>query len=348
MAKRTSEKNVRTGNVSPGEWAEVLILIPGISPEADPKPPDRYYDSLLELVNKTVPEDKRFGDESIVKANWGIGRGSLADAPFDELYADEYLAEIERRIGRKIVPIIHDQEAHDPLGFLSPGRLLRWFARRLRVREALLQVIPDLFYYVSADGEKVIRNRIFKNIGENIVRRHKLELDKGISLTIIGHSAGSIIAHDFLYHLFGKTDKQMHEDIRNDQAVGEVVKLRELQQGGRLRLRRLYTFGSPITAMLFRSNSLVKCVMEDALMDPEDIGLREADNLAPATPRWVNFWDVDDYVSFPVAPFYKNENGIIEDKCIDRDRDWSRDLLPTSHLWYWQSQGVADYIARTL
>lgn len=344
---KTSPKKSQTDNASPTEWTEILILIHGISPESDPKPPDKAYDKLLEMVNKALPEGNKFDDECIIKVNWGIGRDSVADAPFDDLYVDEYLAEVERRVGRKIVPIILDQEAHDPLSLLSPGRLLRRLSRRFKVREMLLQVIPDLFYYVSADGERVIRNRIFKSIGENIVRRHRQEMDKGISLTIIGHSAGSIIAHDFLYHLFGKSNRQMDEDIKNDQAVAEVVKLREVQQAGRLRLRRLYTFGSPITAMLFRSNSLVKRVMEDIPIDPEDIGLREADNIAPATPRWVNFWDVDDFASFPVAPFYKNENGIIEDKCIDRDRVWTRDLLPSAHLWYWQSQEVADYIART-
>jgi hypothetical protein len=331
----------------PARWTEVLILVHGISPEANPKPPDQVYDEFLVSLNEALPADKQFDDTSVIRIVWGLGKDSLEGGPFDNLSVDEYLAAVERRLAGKVAPVIQEQEALDPLGLLSPGRLVRRLARRFRARDMLLQVIPDLFYYVSADGEKVIRNRIFRSIGENIMHRREQAEDQGISLTVVGHSAGSVIAHDFLYHVFGRPGTQAQANTWQEGTVPEVMKLREELRGGQLRLRRLYTFGSPITAMMFRANSLVKRMMEDTLIDPEDIGLRVSDNLVPATPRWVNFWDVDDYASFPVTPFYRNDNGVIEDRCADRNRQWRLDLLPASHLWYWHSQEVVNYIAET-
>jgi len=339
---RQKECDMSAGSSPPTEWAEVLILIPGISPESKPGAPDQYYSSLLTQLDKLLPENRKFDDSSIIKLNWGMGKDA---APFDDACADEYLAEVERRMADKIMAIIQRQKTQDRPNLL--GRILRGIMGQVKAHEILLYGVPDLFYYVSADGERVIRNRIFKEIGENIVRRHKEATDKGISMTLVGHSAGCVIAHDFLYHLFGKSNQQVAKDIKNDQGVAEVVEMREVHQAGGLRLRRLYTFGSPVAALMFRSNSLVRLVMEDALLDPESIGLREADNLTPSTPRWVNFWDVDDLASFPVASFYDNRKGMIEDKCVDRDRGWKRDLFPASHLWYWQSQEVAKYIAET-
>jgi len=331
-----------TDSSPPIEWAEVLVLIPGISPESQPEVPDKYYNGLLAQLDSLLPDGKRFDNNSIIKLNWGMGKDT---APFEDARADEYLAEVERRTARKIMALVDEQKARDLPSL--PGRILRRIIGQVKAHEVLLYGVPDLFYYVSTDGERVIRNRIFKEIGENIVRRHKEATDKGISMTIVGHSAGCVIAHDFLYHLFGKSDQQAAKDIENDKGIAEVAEMRKAHQAGRLRLRRLYTFGSPIAALMFRSNSLVRLVMEDALIDPESIGLREADNLTPSAPRWVNFWDVDDLASFPVAPFYDNQKGMIEDKCVDRDRGWKRDLFPASHLWYWQSQEVAKYIAET-
>lgn len=122
-----------------------------------------------------------------------------------------------------------------------------------------------------------------------------------------------------------------------------MMKLRELKHAGKLRLRRLYTIGSPITALKIRSNSLIQRIMNNEQIDPQMLGLRKDDALPG--PRWVNFWDIDDYASFPVEPIYKNEDKLVRDEYIDHDQKWKADFFPTAHGMYWSSEYIADSIA---
>ena len=96
------------GSLPPTEWNEVLILIHGISPEPEPESPDKGYDTLVRQINNTLPENKKFKDESVIKTYWGTGKNSVAETLFDETCADEYLGEIERRMARKIMAVVRE------------------------------------------------------------------------------------------------------------------------------------------------------------------------------------------------------------------------------------------------
>ena len=108
---------------------------------------------------------------------------------------------------------------------------------------------------------------------------------------------------------------------------------------GKIRLRRLYTFGSPITPLILRSNTLLKIFAEEKCLDPREIGILQDDELK--NPRWINFWDKDDIISFPVRPLYGNPTSI-----KDAYPDVS-DRLSKAHTAYWGNKKLARQIAET-
>jgi hypothetical protein len=200
--------------------------------------------------------------------------------------------------------------------------------------------MADLFYYISLDGEKAVRKHVFSYISKKIVEA--AQESNNISLTFMAHSAGSVIVHDLLYHLFRSSKAKV--------SVAGITDLRSLVREDRLRIRRFYSMGSPITPTVFRSNALLKKIKKDELLDldPAEKGFRESDELS--NPRWVNFWDIDDLAAFPVENLYKNipdpkknNKKIIEDKYVDVG-----DFLPhIVHGQYWANEEIADYIAET-
>jgi hypothetical protein len=345
--KLLPKKNAEKAALAPvTKWNEILILIHGITSLLDPERPEISYERLVGPINEELAKNDKptFKVNNIIPVSWGTGLNSTVAAPFDSAQVDGYLAEVERRIAQKVMPVLEQYDREDPKHI--PSGLIRFTLRKAKIRETLLYGIPDLFYYISSDGEQVIRNRLFQIISETVRRLHQESPEPGVSLTIIGHSAGSVIAHDFLYQLFGKTNEQIGRDKRNavkKRAAAEISKLREIRDAGQLRLRRLYTIGSPITALKIRSNSLIQRIMNNEQIDPGMLGLTKDETLPG--PRWVNFWDIDDYASFPVEPIYQNEKGLVRDEYLDHDRNWKSDFFPNAHGMYWESRYVAQTIA---
>ena len=328
-------------------WDELLIFIHGITPEPIPGPAETSYNKLLQLINEALPPAKKFEESKVIPISWGAGKNLVQNSLFETPYADQYVAEVERRIAQKVKPTLDEYNKLDP-ALIFPSRAVRFATQLFKVRDTLLYGIPDLFFYISADGEQVIRNRVFKTVSDTVQELHGVT-QRGISLTLIGHSAGSVIAHDFLYHLSGKSDEQVARDESNPNkqpAAAEILKLRQMKQSGKLRLRRFYTLGSPITALMIRSNSLIEKIMRggtDSLIDPKDLGLGE--DLTLPGPRWINFWDIDDYASFPVEPFYLHGGNVVKDEYIDHNWGPGSDLFPATHTMYWESESIAKRIA---
>ena len=59
-----------------------------------------------------------------------------------------------------------------------------------------------MFYYVSKDGKKAVRNTVATQIIEALNPYFSDDMDALLSLTILGHSAGSAVAFDLLFYLF--------------------------------------------------------------------------------------------------------------------------------------------------
>ena len=64
------------------------------------------------------------------------------------------------------------------------------------VRKLIMFGWSDIVYYVGKRGKKLVRSLVWNQILDQI------DTDQDVDLTIICHSAGTLIAHDFLYWVF--------------------------------------------------------------------------------------------------------------------------------------------------
>lgn len=306
--------------VEEAPWTEIPIFIHGISPNRDPATCKKEYHELLSRVNKKLKLYNKSGfSRDAIFITWGV-----PVVPAQSTGMDNYLAAAEREI--------RDKVKHVMGGAYGSG--LTWFYSG--IRDMIFYGVTDLFYYVSADGERTLRSHVFNYIAQQI---QELDLDgkNRFSLTLFGHSAGSVISHDLLFHLFS----QKHHTRSNEGDVFDSMnELRKLIARGRLRIRRLYTFGSPISPLILRADSLVKRFLDKKLLEPVDIGFGAADELS--NPRWVNFWTRHDLASYPVSFLYTNPNGEILDQEVPSGFNPS-----SAHTGYWKQDEMAEGIAKT-
>ena len=303
-------------------WLEIPVFIHGIILEDDPVPHDGEYDSLLELVNEELMKiSKPAITEESIKGEWGWGQSTGKD---------KILAEVQAKITKKTMPTVKDAGDFT----LIPHRWLLNFMRTFFIRG-----VSDLFYYISADGEKALRDNLFKLLSEAITDRLDGNSENNVSLTFFAYSAGSVITHDFLFHLIRKPDEK-----KSLVYAGEMNKIRKWARlddpNRRIRIRKVYSFGSPITPMMIRSHSLMKKILEDEKIDPSELGFISEEGLS--NPRWVNYWDKDDVLAFPLEYFYAEVEGkkIVADEYLD-----TSDLPHKAHTKYWKSRKMARHIA---
>jgi hypothetical protein len=303
------------------QWLEVAIFIHGISPEMNPTSHRREYGDLLKAVNAGLKERGKPKLSKPIRIEWGRKyRGSKG--------MDQYLAQVERILNTGIKESMGIGDYSGLLGVYKPFRELLFFG------------IADLMYYVSSDGRRALRTHVFRAIANQVM--NLAQESNRLSLTFFTHSAGSIIAHDLLYYLFGK--KYLRGELAGSEVKGimKYARRKSTQDTSAtlLRVRRLYTFGSPISLLSIRAHSLINKLRNHQLLDTEDIGLRQADGLE--NPRWVNFWDKDDLIAAPVSFLYDNSLGVIKDIPVN-----SGIVLPSAHTSYWHSLELANHIADT-
>lgn len=296
------------------EWLEVPIFIHGMTPRGEARPHMQYYLSLLRLINLELAGRNKPALEKPIFVEWGWD-ARQSNQP------DKYLAKAEEKIWQDVSPSI--APGLNPLVWAyNLGRSLMTFA------------VGDMFYYASADGETALRNHVFEFLAKIIQVRAKNAAN--ISLTVFAHSGGSLIMHDLLYHMYGKKDFKESEG----KALFKIMDpIRALVDKNRLRIRRFYTFGSPIYSLSLRSNTLmVKKILKRVSLRAQDIGLTAEPTLAGT--RWINFWSRYDAFSYPVKPLYFEDRQFIEDRDITTNI-----IFPISHSAYWHSKKMAAMIA---
>jgi hypothetical protein len=196
------------------------------------------------------------------------------------------------------------------------------------VRDLLTLGWSDIIYYVGSAGKERTRNVVW---GE--VFRH-IGADWQTDITLITHSAGTLIAHDFLFWLFsGERDEELQKlDIMP--GTDDVAMARQ-----NWRIRRFITLGSPLAPTLVRSGELVDTLAargsQKISMAP--LGLAQRTH-SGSDPVWLNVWDRHDVLSYPVAPFYT------DGKVMDLYPDHSDSLLG-AHDAYFESRSVQRLLA---
>lgn len=319
------------------DWTEIALFIHGITPSRDPEKkgnPETLYKKLYENIQKELTLQGKKKLDSFIGVVWNWN--PVKDSP---LFIDQSLAVAERLIGDQI------NERENGIRAVNWLHFLLWKAFYGIVRDIMLYGFADAMYYVSKDGETTVREHVFKYLSVEIIKRLKDSEGKPtkISLTVLGHSAGSLIAHDFLYHLFSdRTPKESD--------VEEIHTLRKMMSNNdedpdkiahRLRVRRLYTFGSPIAPWFIRANSLLAKISSNERLKITDLGLDAHPELS--NPRWVNFWALTDVAAFPLSFLYDDQEAV-KDEYVNVGL-W----FPGTHSAYWglPKAQVARHIART-
>lgn len=196
------------------------------------------------------------------------------------------------------------------------------------VRGLIQHTWADIVYLTSERGKARVRHAVWGAVLAQADPRRRLDL------TVVGHSAGSLIAHDLLFWLFSGQRDGRDEALREfglDPADVEAAR-------ANWRLRRLVTIGSPIAPLLVRSPAVADLVAAGGTLDAADLGLTRPSHDG-RDPVWLNVWDRHDVLSWPVEPFYRG--GRIEDLYPD-----GSDSLLASHEAYWTSAVVHRLLAR--
>jgi len=256
-----------------------------------------------------------------------VARGHQPLPPFEEAVGVEWGFDVSRagdtaHLARAQRVIWEGVDAATPRDLTGLGSLL--FAPAVGpVRDLVAIAWADLAYYISEHGKGLVRSLIWQEIISRV------GADVPADLTVVGHSAGSLIAHDFLFWLFsGDRDQSTAPGLTGD-----------LLDAARAnwRLRRLVTLGSPLAPLAVRSPAVAALLAGGTRIDSEKIGLGRPDHFG-REPVWLNVWDRHDALSYPVAPFYEGRN------VVDLYPDHSDSLL-SSHNAYWTSARVHRILA---
>jgi hypothetical protein len=150
-------------------------------------------------------------------------------------------------------------------------------------------------------------------------------------LCIIGHSIGTVITHNYLFDL-GETiiaNKKIEETITPLESSKTLV--------------LLYMMGSPLALWSLRYDNY------RAIPFP---GSKVSTLFPQLRPKWVNFYDKDDILAYPLRSLSSGhrqlaEQGLLIDTPVNVGNiltSWN----PLSHLAYWTSDDITDTIAQDL
>lgn len=289
---------------------ETLVYIHGIVGEADPRlSHDASYSALHAGLAERGVSLPPFGETVRIEWGWETERAG----------ASRNLSTAQRTIGDRInEAAVRDRWSlrgvlGDPL--VSP------------IRELLLYGFSDMLYYTGREGKLRVREAVWKAILAGVGP------DQPTDLTIVAHSGGTLIAHDFLFWVFsGQRDDRLQSELGPSADAVHAAR-------HNWRLRRLITLGSPLSPLMVRSGYLVDLLSApgEPVVEAAALGLDQPTH-AGALPLWLNVWDRHDPVSFPLAALYGH------DRVLDLYADHS-DSVTRAHTLYWTSPRVHDVLA---
>ncbi len=314
---------------------EYIIYIHGVSQENNLPHTETYnqlHQGIQAVSSKDFPHRQTWQEANRCDVEWGWDHSSIEN----NSNGDRFLADAQDQFGDDILQTVKDTSDFT----IRPARLLN-----PELRDLMIKGFSDMFYYCSYDGKNSVRATVASQIIKSI--KQPLANNEPISLTLMGHSAGSIVAFDLLFYLFAPDDVlNKHEFIEkknNTEIIEDFKHLRTLAQAQKLRIRRLITFGSPISMLAFRSNAVVKILAEGEKLNPDDYGLNQNPEIfgeALAQPRWLNFWDKDDIISWPVQPLMQNS------PTIKDIYPYVSNNIAKAHNEYWDNEKVHQQIAQ--
>ncbi|MCK6580239.1 MAG: chemotaxis protein [Anaerolineae bacterium] len=258
----------------------------------------------------------------------------------DATFADKMIAGLHKRCGEQIsadlimrgvhwAPVLRAVEDELLSRTAAGGPQRQGFLRRF-----LVELMGDAFAYQPVRGDRTVYDTIHAVLAETL-RLLAGEAGAGAPLAIIAHSLGSIIASNFIYDLQVDPFRPM---------IGEKTRAQmsqpptPLEMGETLTL--LYTLGSPLAIWSLRFANFGKPIRMPAPNLNQYYPL--------LTGEWVNFYDADDMVGFPIKTLNDQyRDTVTQDRPVNIGRileSWN----PLSHLGYWTDNDVLDPISDAL
>lgn len=288
-----------------------LIFIHGMGERQPDENPNSSYDDLWErLIKKSGKSIEEFeGQFGRICTNWHV----------------DPLQKAAHSIFNASFPQLQNQP-------LNPMRGIRGFISFL---------MGDVVAYVSEDVN-FIRRTVWTQIWKDL---HD-PLEQGATYSIIAHSLGSVIAFDYLFHLFYPKDEDDFSFIPKPDPVARpedsnleaiTIKPEEIKLL-RKQFRHFFTMGSPIGLFMIRKGSL--------WMEGEPF-TKLYNPVRDQGRSWYNFWDSEDAIAYPLAELFKrnpeNKNQILVDIPVETGF-----LIFDSHTGYWDNSDVAQKIANVI
>lgn len=189
------------------------------------------------------------------------------------------------------------------------------------LREAMIHVFADAIAYQKSPTKKNFYKKIHDKI-DGKLKELAFETGDGESpLCVIAHSLGTVIASDHFYDL--QLGKRANEPLENPLMKGETLTL-------------FFTMGSPISLW---------SISYDDFDSPIEVPARRIKERYPNLGKWINFYDRDDIIAYPLEPLYGSE--VVEDRQVNAGgllTGWN----PLSHGSYWTDNDVIKPITDEL
>lgn len=188
------------------------------------------------------------------------------------------------------------------------------------LRWAVTNFVGDVVSYQVSPHSREVYDAVHARVREALARLAEQAPDA--PLFVVAHSLGSVIAADHFYDL-SKGRRKAPTPL----------------EGGKT-LTGFYTLGSPIALWTQRDGDFAQ---------PLRIPVRTGrDPVLAAAAEWINFYDADDVLSFPLKGLSPDWND-----AVDEDRSVSVGALiigmsPVSHVAYWNDAAVIRPIANSL
>jgi len=314
-----TQNSVQKDSICMRNIRDVVYYIHGVTPRREASPHDDLYREFNQGVRKYNPE----WPEQFWGAEWGWNPGEATSTD------QELLSQAQLQLGDRVLPAVSAAKDFS----LNPSRLAL-----NQLREINFFGFSDMFYYTSNTGKEAVRSSICRQL-LTCIEKQSISAEQPLRLTLVGHSAGAVIAFDLLFHLFHPNEAPYTEHCFVDNIEKEAsLKIREYSRSGQLKLRRLITFGNPLSAMALRHSRVVEAMAAGEKLNPEHYGLVPDAQLPGA--RWLNLWDLDDPLAWPVEPLINNDKGMTSDVYVNVS-DW----ITKAHNAYWTSKAAHKAVA---
>ena len=188
------------------------------------------------------------------------------------------------------------------------------------LRWAVSTFVGDIVAYQVGPNSSVVYDAVHACVDEALARLAAKAPEA--PLVVVAHSLGSVIASDHFY------------DLHKGRSTGATP----LERGETF--TSFYTLGSPIALWMERYGDYSRPVQIP--------GKSSTDPVIAAAAEWINFYDADDVLAFPLKGLSEHY-----DKAVDEDRSVSVGamligLSPVSHVAYWNDKAVLRPIANSL